>query len=171
MCYRSHPSGGQPPVIRNAFLSSLFGTSLLLGMGYRLRLLTIFVNFAALQLSLASGGPGCAMPSAPPLLPVTVMGTTSATGSVANTDGADLARDGEAAETPSDAPLAADANEPCTTSTTSTSCPTMAPCVFAAIAVTTRQSSPVAEPSHAVVLRMTMPRSVSLAPDVPPPRA
>jgi len=140
------------------------------GMVPLLRAIALFVSCAALQLSVASGGPGCPMPGVLQMSPAAAMGTDMAGGmDMAGIDMAGTSHDG-AAEAPSD-PTQAAPDAPCDRSTTSSTCSTMAPCVFASLPAAERLSSPADEPLYAVALFVTMPRSESLAPDVPPPRA
>ncbi len=157
------------------------------------RLITLVVSFASLQLSLASGGPGCPLPGAMDMSSAAMnmssaamdmspaeMNMSSAAMSGASAEamaGMDMAGMDMATTAGSGAgeapvnPGAAAPQAPCDSSAPPNTCPTMAPCVFASVPASTRLSSSIEEPSYAVALSTTMPYSLSSPPDVPPPRA
>ena len=126
----------------------------------------LLVSFAALQLTLVSGGPGCPMPTAG-------SGASGALPSAAG--GAGMAEmDMGAPETAASDAAAATApttphSAPCDESAAPVTCPTMAPCLFAALPPLAQvaTTATVAVPSGTVALHVLMPPSVSAAPSSP----
>ncbi len=126
-----------------------------------LRLLTLFVSFASLQLSLASGGAGCPMP----------WGQAAAELSGMEMAGMDMAGM-EMSGAPGAQRQATNPEAPWDESAAPNDCTSMTPCVFAAVPQGGQLQRPDAsEPSRAVGLIVTMPLSVVLSPELPPPRA
>lgn len=108
-----------------------------------LRLLTLVLSFASLQLSLLAGGPGCSTPS-------TAVGG------------------GPAAMTGMGRSPAA----PCGDAAAPQSCPTMAPCLFAVLVPVAQAELPTtADPVSVVVSVVLTPPSTTSSPEIPPPRA
>lgn len=142
-----------------------------------LRFLTLLASFAALQLTLASGGPGCPMPSAASAAETHGGGMAGMTMAGMDTPAMDLADGGAPATSSSgraadDVPPASD-SVPCDESGAPVTCPTMAPCAFAALPPLAQVAAAraVAAPAGPAALRVLMPPSVSAAPELPPPRA
>lgn len=139
-----------------------------------LRLLMLCVSFAALQLTLASGGPGCPMPTSAPAPAMRGAGVSRM--DMAEMDMSAMDMGGPAAASADRAAKgAAPASDaaPCDESTAPVTCPTMAPCVYAALPLLAQVAvaPAVAVPSGAVALRVLMPPSERAAPELPPPRA
>ena len=134
----------------------------------------LLVSFAALQLTLASGGPGCPMPTTDPAASAAMqsaMGGTDMSGmdmSGMDMGGPATASSDRAAD---EAPSAPDA-APCDESAAPVTCPTMAPCVFGALPSLAQIAAvpAVAVPSGPAALRVLMPPSERAAPELPPPR-
>jgi len=149
------------------------------------RLLTLLVTLASLQLSLVSGGPGCPMPSrlGPRASAMAAMDLAAMDLAAMDVQGMDMAGTAMAGivtgVSPNDAMPAsrgpgedAPPDAPCDESAAPDACPTMAPCMFAATPVTERPIPGRTEkPTRVIALLVAMPRSVSAAPELPPPRA
>jgi len=141
-----------------------------------LRLLTLVLSFASLQLTLLAGGPGCPMP-------VGDAAPAGAAGAMAGMDMAGMDMAGPTASTSGPASGAADGrpdgrqpdaphSAPCDESATPQACPTMAPCLFAAVLPEAQPEAPVVRgPSTVVAALVLTPASVTSAPELPPPRA
>lgn len=132
-----------------------------------LRALMLLVSFATLQFSLARGGLGCSLDAAD--------SSSSARGAMPGPGQSapgmtGMATDGTA--TSGDA-TAGTESAPCDESAAPVSCPTTAPCAFAALPplVSGDATVKVAPPAGPGALRVIMPPSVSAAPELPPPRA
>ena len=149
-----------------------------------LRTLMLLVSFAALQLTLASGGPACPIPTSALASEMRGVGMASMDMSgmdmsgmgMAGMDMAEMDRGGPA--TASSDRAAGEASPapddvPCDATTTPVTCPTMAPCVFAALPPLAQIAAApaVAAPSGPTALRVLMPLSEGAAPELPPPRA
>jgi hypothetical protein len=120
-----------------------------------LRLLTIVLSFASLQLTLLAGGPGCAMPGDGAARPA---GAQASMAGMASMPGDEMPR--SAADVPCDQPAAPQA------------CDTMAPCLFAALPPDAAADAPTAlVQSRAIAARHAAPPFESPPPDLPPPRA
>ena len=123
-----------------------------------LRLLTLVLSFAALQLTLLGGGPGCALPGSPSAAAASMVGMDMGGAPKAN-----AASHGDRERTPA---------APCEDSSSAQACRSMAPCLFA---LSLPQPSVTASDAPAVVpilaIRALAPRSVTSAPELPPPRA
>lgn len=141
-----------------------------------LRLLTLVVSFAALQLTLLGGGPGCSVPAVSAGQPTPGGGTAQATmatmaemdmtgPSAPGRDPVVSGRDGRTA-----APAHA---TPCDESAAPRACPTMAPCLFAVVLPPVRAAVLlVVHAPTTVAVRTTVltPPSETPAPELPPPR-
>jgi hypothetical protein len=125
-----------------------------------LRLLTLVLSFAALQLTLLGGGPGCALP-----------GSASAAVATSTMVSMDMGGEPKARATSRDAHDRTPA-APCEDSSSAQACRSMAPCLFA---LSLPEPSVAASELTAVVpilaMRALAPRSVTSAPEIPPPRA
>lgn len=127
-----------------------------------LRLLTLALSFASLQLALLAGGPGCSTPSAAVGGggPAAMAGMGGSAMEVAGRTGnAPAAREGEPAA-------------PCGDAAAPQSCPTMAPCLFAVLVPVAHAEMPTtADPASVVVSVVLTPPSTTSSPAIPPPRA
>ena len=128
------------------------------------RLLTLVVSFAALQLTLLGGGPGCPMPGAA----ATVSGRD---GLVAP---ARAAMAGMTMAAPAATPDATPPHDhvPCDESAAPQACQTMAPCLFAVLAPLASTELPTSAPQSRLIAALVLtPPSETAAPELPPPRA
>lgn len=133
-----------------------------------LRSLTLVVSFAALQLTLLSGGPGCLMPTGGEV--------SGAMGPMAGMDMAGRAGSASASAATAAGGLSASTassdSSPCGNATAPQRCPTMAPCLFAMVLPTAdAESTSANDPSAVIVALALTPPSISAAPELPPPRA
>ena len=120
-----------------------------------LRLFTLVLSVASLQLTLLAGGPGCAMPG----------------GDAARSVGAETSMAGMAGMAGDEMPVSAD-GAPCEEPAAPEACDTMAPCLFAALPSVAAADAPTAPVrSRAIAaLHAALPFE-SAPPDLPPPRA
>lgn len=141
-----------------------------------LRLLTLVVSFAALQLTLLGGGPGCALP----VMRVAHRAPGAARATAVTMAGMDMTDPSGPAHAPADTSdtghLAAGPAHaaPCEASAAPRACPTMAPCLFAVVLPSVRRGVPtvIGAPSPVAVLAVVRtPPSETPAPELPPPRA
>ena len=119
-----------------------------------LRLFTLVLSVASLQLTLLAGGPGCAMP-----------------GDGARSVGAETSMGGMAGMAGDEMPVSAD-GAPCEEPAAPQACDTMAPCLFAALPPDAAADAPAAPVrSRAIAARHAALPFESAPPDLPPPRA
>lgn len=117
-----------------------------------LRLFTLVLSVASLQLTLLAGGPGCAVPG----------------GDGAGSVGAQTSMAGMAS---GEMPMSADGAS-CEAPAVPQACDTMAPCLFAALQPHAAADAPDGPVGSAVIAsRDAAPPSESAPPDLPPPRA
>jgi hypothetical protein len=131
-----------------------------------LRLLTLVLSFFALQLTLLAGGPGCPVPGSG------VGGDASA--AMTGMAMAGMTMTGTAGAKPAthDGESTAPHSAPCDESAAPQACPTMAPCLFAVLLPFAQVDAPTVSASATVVAGLiSLPPSVTAAPELPPPRA
>lgn len=128
------------------------------------RLLTLVLAFASVQLTLLAGGPGCPMPTSEATRSVPAAGADDMRGMNMNRSTA-TGVPGESPSAPADQP-------PCDYPTAPQACQTMAPCLFAALVpVATVEALEGHAPSLAIATLVLTPPSETPAPELPPPRA
>lgn len=130
-----------------------------------LRLLTLVLSFAALQLTLLAGGPGCPTPA------TGAGGSAYAAMPGMATGGMDMLAAAGAVAAPRDSDADAPPAAPCDEAAAPQACPTTAPCLFAVLVPVTQPEAPTtSEPTTVVAVVVLMPPSTSPAPELPPPR-
>ena len=135
-----------------------------------LRLLTLVLSFASLQLTLLGGGPGCPTPTA--------RGVAGSQQTGAATGAREPGMDGMAMPAAVGSPAGAhggaadEAPAPCGESAAPEACRTLAPCLFATVPapVSTEVVIGTARTRVLTAVAVALP-SETPAPDVPPPRA
>jgi hypothetical protein len=123
-----------------------------------LRLLTLVFSFAALQLALLGGGPGCALPRSASAAAVRSMVGMDMAGARATAAGSH----GEHERAPA---------APCEDSSSPQACHSMAPCLVALSLHATASGTPGRPPATAIGTHTLALTSVTTAPELPPPRA
>ena len=123
-----------------------------------LRPFVFLISFAALQLTLLGGGPGCPLPGASRAASMSMRGMAGM-------------GDRRAAATDARIDDARVPAPPCDDSSADQACRTMAPCLFAASPSCSAaiDGAPTATPVRAT--SASVPHSVTAAPELPPPRA
>lgn len=117
-----------------------------------LRLFTLVLSVASLQLTLLAGGPGCAMPG----------------GDAVRSAGAPTSMAGAVGD---EMPMSGD-DAPCEEPAAPQACDTMATCLFAALSSVAEADAPTAPVQSRVVAALVRtPPSATSTPDIPPPRA
>ena len=137
------------------------------------RVVTLAIGFASLQLTLLAGGPGCAMPEAGSARAVSAASDASAASGMSDMDMTDPSAVSDKSTTQRNGRTrAAERPAPCDQSTAPTTCPTMAPCVFAVLRPSVQvETLATPAPSMVVAALVLTPPSVTAAPELPPPRA
>lgn len=131
-----------------------------------LRLLTLVLSFASLQLTLLAGGPGCPAPR------TDAGSSASAAMPGMATGGMDMSAAAGAMAAPHDSESAAPHSAPCDEPAAPEACPTMAPCLFAVLVPAAQPEVPTTRaPTPVVAAVVLTPPSTTSAPELPPPRA
>ena len=130
-----------------------------------LQRLMLLASFVTLQFTLVSGGAGCLMPSRGAVPSGVISDATQSRGMAGMDMGDEVAASDDATPASSDAP--------CDESTATVTCPTMAACTSAALPLPVQVTATASamDASSPAALRMLAPLSVSVAPELPPPRA